>query len=314
MNSEEGVKSPRILLTGAGGQVGRELLPLLAAMGEVIAPPRAEMDLSNAHSVRAMIREVRPRWIVNPGAYTAVDKAESEPELANAVNAEAVAAMAEEACSLGAGVLHFSTDYVFDGLKQQAYTETDATSPKSVYGRTKLAGETALQESGAPHAIFRTSWVYGTHGKNFLLTMLRLAREREVLRVVADQYGSPTWSRDLARMAAGFIRAAEARSAGDELHQTMSKMGGLFHAAGAGYTTWHGFASEIVSQARKREPNVRFADVQAITTAEYPTPARRPQNSRLDCTKLEQELGWKMTDWKTSLGQVVAEIGRSAGY
>ena len=298
----------RILLTGASGQVGRELLPLLAALGSVFAPERGELDLSDADSVRAVIRQVRPRWIVNPGAYTAVDKAEIEPGLAYAVNEKAVAVMAGEAVALGAGILHFSTDYVFDGTKAEPYTECDTTAPASVYGASKLAGERALQESGAACAIFRTSWVYGAHGKNFMLTMLRLAREREVLRVVADQHGSPTWSRDLARMAAEFVRVAEARSGGGGLRETMGEIGGLYHASGGGYTTWHGFANEIVAQAREREPATRFADVQAISTSDYPTPARRPANSRLDCAKLERTLGWKMMEWKTSLREVMAEI------
>src|ERR1700733_11063982 len=177
----------RILLTGATVQVGGELLQLLAGAGEVVAPARAEMDLADAGWVGEAIRKVRPRWIVNPGAYTAVDKAESEPALAYAVNAEAVRVMGEEARAIGAGVIHFSTDYVFDGTGDVPYRETDATGPVSVYGASKLAGEKALAERGAGHFIFRTSWVYGAKGKNFLLTILKLARERERLRVVADQ-------------------------------------------------------------------------------------------------------------------------------
>lgn len=191
-----------ILVTGGSGQVGGELLKTLAPLGQVVAPSRPELDLSDADAVRDAIRSFRPRWIVNAGAYTAVDKAENEPDVAYAINHRAVKAIGEEAREIGAGVIHFSTDYVFDGTKSGPFAEEDATGPMSVYGASKLAGEQALNASGAEHAIFRTSWVYGATGKNFLLTILRLAREREVMRVVGDQHGAPTWSRDLARMTA----------------------------------------------------------------------------------------------------------------
>jgi dTDP-4-dehydrorhamnose reductase len=296
----------RILLTGATGQVGRELLETLGPLGEVIAPTRAEMDLASVASVREMIRAVRPRWIVNPGAYTAVDKAESEPELAYAINAESVRVLGEEARAIGAGVIHFSTDYVFDGSASSPYRETDATGPVSVYGKSKLAGERALAESGAQHMIFRTSWVYGARGKNFLLTILRLARERERLRVVADQYGAPTWSRDLARMTAEVIGQCEAP--GRERAAGLDDVVGVYHAAGAGETTWHGFAAEAVRLEREREPGVRFAAIEAITTTEYPTPAKRPANSRMNCERLKERFGWEMMDWKDSLRKVLAEL------
>lgn len=296
----------RIFLTGATGQVGGELLETLKPLGEVIAPARAEMDLSNAASVRETIRAVRPRWIVNPGAYTAVDKAESEPELAYAINAEAVKVMGQEARAIGAGVIHFSTDYVFDGSGGAPYREMDATRPASVYGMSKLAGERALGESGAGHMIFRTSWVYGARGKNFLLTILKLARERETLRVVADQHGAPTWSRDLARMTADVIGQCEAR--GGELEASLHDLGGVYHAAGAGETTWYGFAAEAIRLQRERKPEVRFAAIEAITTAEYPTPAKRPTNSRMDCGRLLAQFGWKMVDWQESLRKVLAEL------
>jgi dTDP-4-dehydrorhamnose reductase len=297
----------RILLTGATGQVGGELLKLLAPLGEVVAPTRAEMDLADAGSVREAIRAVRPRWIVNPGAYTAVDKAESEPGLAYAVNAEAVKAMGEEARAIGAGVIHFSTDYVFDGLGDAPYSETDATGPVSVYGASKLAGERALAESGAGHLIFRTSWVYGGVGKNFLLTILKLAREREVLRVVGDQHGAPTWSRDLARMAVQAINRCETASDVRDLAAVLSDVGGVYHAAGAGETTWYGFAAEAVRLQQGAEPGVRFAEIEAITTAEYPTPAKRPHNSRMNCSKLAERFGWRMMDWQDSLRKVLLE-------
>jgi dTDP-4-dehydrorhamnose reductase len=298
----------RILLTGVTGQVGRELLETLKPLGEVIAPARAEMDLANAASVREAIRAVRPRWIVNPGAYTTVDKAESEPELAYAINAEAVRVMGQEARAIGAGVIHFSTDYVFDGSGSAPYRETDATRPVSVYGASKLAGEEALTESGAGHMVFRTSWVYGARGKNFLLTILKLARERETLRVVADQYGAPTWSRDLARMTAEVIGQCEAEGRGRQLSTLLADIGGVYHAAGAGETTWHGFAAEAVRLQRDREPNMRFADIEAITTVEYPTPAKRPQNSRMNCEKLVERFAWTMLDWRVSLPEVLAEL------
>ena len=299
----------RILLTGSRGQVGGELLQTLAGLGEVVAPSRAEMDLSDATSLRETVRRVRPRWVVNPAAYTAVDKAEMEPEVAQAVNADAVAVLAEEALAIGAGVIHFSTDYVFDGSKAAPYVETDATNPLGVYGRTKLAGEQALAASGVPHAIFRTSWVFAATGKNFLLTILRLARERETLRIVADQHGSPTWSGDVAAMTARFIEIAErqAQAEDQELGEVMTRLGGLYHASGTGYTTWFEFAGEIVKLAREREPAVRFAEIEPITTAEFPTPARRPANSRLACRLLEERIGWKMMPWRESLGRVLPE-------
>ena len=298
----------RILLTGVTGQLGGELLKTLRPLGEVVAPMREEMDLAKAASMRETIRALRPRWIVNPAAYTAVDKAESEPELAYAINAEAVRVMAEEARTLGAGVIHFSTDYVFDGSGDAPYRETDPTGPVSVYGASKLAGERALIESGAGHTIFRTSWVYGARGKNFLLTILKLARERETLHIVADQHGAPTWARDLARMTARVVTRCEAEARGCGLATLLGEIGGLYHAAGAGETTWHGFATQAVRLLQKAEPNTRFANIEAITSAEYPTPAKRPMNSRMNCGKLMERFGWKMIDWRDSLNEVMAEL------
>jgi dTDP-4-dehydrorhamnose reductase len=307
---ERGAPPPgeRILLTGASGQVGGELLETLKSLGEVVAPARAEMDLARVASVREMIRTVRPRWIVNPGAYTAVDKAESEPELAYAINAEAVRVIGQEARAIGAGVIHFSTDYVFDGSACAPYREIDATGPVSVYGASKLAGEIALAESGAGHMVFRTSWVYGTRGKNFLLTILKLARERERLRVVADQHGAPTWSRDLARMTADVIGQCETAAQGRELADALNDAGEIYHAAGSGETTWHGFAAEAVRLQQEKEPGVRLAEIEAITTAEYPTAAKRPANSRMNCNKLKERFGWTMMDWRDSLREVLAEL------
>lgn len=307
----DGVGQARILVTGASGQVGGELVRSLAALGEVVAPGRAELDLSDEASVRAMVRQVKPRWIVNPGAYTAVDRAESEPELAYAVNTAAVRALGEEARAIGAAVVHFSTDYVFDGLGTAPYAETDAVHPASVYGASKLAGEQELARSGAAHLIFRTSWVYGATGKNFLLTILKAARERDRLRVVADQHGAPTWSRDLARMTAHVIGECERRaklSGSSGLLEQVAAVSGVYHAAGAGETTWHGFAAEAVRQQGERTPEVRLAAIDAIATAEYPTPARRPANSRLDCRKLQETFGWSMMRWEDSLHAVLAEL------
>jgi dTDP-4-dehydrorhamnose reductase len=216
--------------------------------------------------------------------------------------------MGREAKAIGAGVVHFSTDYVFEGSGREPYRETDATGPVSAYGTSKLAGETALADSGAGSLIFRTSWVYGARGKNFLLTILKLARERETLRVVDDQYGSPTWSRDLAKMTAEVIGQCEATARGRELASVLADIGGVYHAAGAGETTWYGFAAEAVRLQRERESGVWFAAIEAITTAEYPTPAKRPANSRMNCGRLREQFGWEMLDWRDSLREVLAEL------
>lgn len=298
----------RILLTGASGQVGGELLDTLKLLGEVVAPTRTSMDLADAASIRKMIQTIRPRWIVNPGAYTEVDRAESEPQLAYAVNADALKIMGEEARGIGAAVIHFSTDYVFDGLGKTPYAETDTTGPISVYGASKLAGERALSANGAGHMIFRTSWVYGVRGKNFLRTILKLARERETLRVVADQFGAPTWSRDLARMTSKIIGLCEAAAIELELQDVLKDLSGVYHAAGGGETTWYGFAAEAVRLQREREPGVPFAEIVPIATNEYPTPAKRPSNSRLQCSKLKEQFGWKMMDWQDSLHQVLLHL------
>jgi dTDP-4-dehydrorhamnose reductase len=308
MGSEKLPLRERILLTGATGQVGGELLKTLKSLGDVVAPDRTTMDLANAAAVRETIRTIRPRWIVNPGAYTAVDKAESESDLAYAINAEAVQIIGEEAYDLGAGVIHFSTDYVFDGSGTEPYVETDAVGPVSVYGASKLAGEKALAESGAGHMIFRTSWVYGAKGKNFLSTILKLARERETLKIVADQHGAPTWSRDLARMTAQVIHDCELAAQKKGLRDVLFDASGIYHAAGSGETSWFGFAAEAVQLQREREPEVRFAAVGAIQTDQYPTPAKRPSNSRLNCSKLKERFGWTMMDWQDSLREVLSEL------
>ena len=273
-----------ILITGTTGQVGGEILRLFP---DALAPTRAGLDLASESSIRAYIRQHTPRWIINPAAYTAVDKAEFEPQLAAAINAEAPRILGEEAQRIGATVLHFSTDYVFDGTKATPYVEPDPTNPVSVYGSTKLAGEQTLAATGAHHIILRTSWVYGATGKNFLLTILKLAAQRPELSIVADQTGAPTWSRDLAALTAQIIASNPTQS-------------GLYHATAQGSTTWHGFATEFL----------RLANVPTtllpIPTSAYPTPARRPLNSRLNCDKLHQTFGLQLPLWQTSLAAIMS--------
>ncbi|MGZ8293341.1 MAG: dTDP-4-dehydrorhamnose reductase [Telluria sp.] len=278
----------KILLTGASGQVGYELQRSLQGLGEVVAVDRARMDLSKLDQVRDVIRAVRPGLIVNPAAYTAVDKAESEPELARRINAEAPAVMAEEARKLGAAMVHYSTDYVFDGTKQGAYAETDPTNPINVYGATKLEGEQAVAAAGIPHLILRTSWVYGMRGKNFLLTMLRFAKERDELRIVCDQHGAPTWCRTIADTSA--LLLAQARVGGPGW---WDRHGGIYHLSSRGQTTWCGFTEAIVDIA---DLDCRITP---ISTAEYPVPALRPQNSLMDSAKLRALCA--LPDWRDAL-------------
>lgn len=289
------------MVTGASGQVGGELIHTLASLGDVIAPSRAQMDLADTGSVRTFLRETRPDWIVSAGAYTAVDKAESESDLAYRVNRDAVGAMGVEARAIGAAVLHFSTDYVFTGKGTTPWVEDDPTGPINVYGASKLAGERALMQSGATALIFRTSWVYGATGKNFIRTILKLAREKAELRIVDDQHGAPTWSRSLARLASNAITVCE-QAGGAE------KLSGIYHAADAGETTWAGFAQEAVRQFRELEPEAALANIVGIPSTEYPTPAARPQNSRLDCGKIAEAFSWKAPDWRASLKLVIAEM------
>ncbi len=304
----------RILVTGGSGQVGWSLKHTLQPLGDVHAPERGEMDLTSAASIREAIRAFKPHWIVNPAAYTAVDKAEAEPELAFAVNRSAVEVMAEEAKALGAAFIHYSTDYVFDGSSSTPYVEEDSTNPLGVYGRSKLEGEQALAASGVPHLIFRTSWVYGSRGKNFLLTILKLAREREELRIVADQHGAPTWCGDLARITAEAMLALQATSHAQCLPaaEVLAPLSGIYHACNGGETTWYGFAAEAVRQMRlQSQPNqstAAYARLVPITTAEYPTPAKRPQSSRLDCGKLRRRLDVSMLDWQPALSRALSEL------
>ena len=277
----------KILLTGTTGQVGWELRRALMPLGEIIAPDRYALDLVNPDSIRAMIRNVQPDVIVNPAAYTAVDKAESEPELAMAINSIAPGIMAEEALRLRAVMIHYSTDYVFDGQKTTPYTEQDPTNPLGVYGKTKLAGEQAIQAVGGAHLILRTSWVYSRMGKNFLLTMLRLARERQELKVVNDQIGAPTWSRSIAEMTAAIMFTDLDR---------WQDFNGIYHLSASGKTNWYEFAKEILANDPDRSKQI-IEQLIPITTAEYPTPAQRPAYSLLDCSKLIDRFQLHLPNW-----------------
>lgn len=277
----------RILLTGATGQLGHALAGLLSAH-EVFAPSRSECDLSDANSVREAVRAARPELIINPAAYTAVDKAEQEPVLARAINAIAPAVLADEARRRGVPLIHFSTDYVFSGDAAAPYTEAHPTNPINVYGQTKLEGEHAIQASGCAHLILRTSWVYSRHGRNFLLTIERLARERDRLTIVADQRGTPNWARELARATVALSEIDR-----DEL----SARSGIYHLSGKGETTWHGFAKAIVASIRLDHR----VEVAPIATTDYPTPARRPAYSVLDASKFESAFGIVLPDWEVPL-------------
>lgn len=279
----------KVLLTGSTGQVGYELARSLQGVGDVVAVDRNVMDLSNLDQVREVIRSVKPQLIVNPAAYTAVDKAESESELAYRINAEAPGVMAEEAKKLGAALVHYSTDYVFDGSQPSARVEDDAVGPLSVYGASKLAGEQAIAAAGIPHLIFRTSWVYGMRGKNFLLTMLRLAKERDELRVVADQHGAPTWSRTIADTTAQVLSQAHAGG-----NAWWDQNSGIYHLSAQGQTTWHAFTQAIIEEAGLS------CNVLPITTADYPTPAKRPQYSVMSSERLMTRF-CHLPDWKTAL-------------
>ena len=282
----------RILLTGVNGQVGWELQRTLAPLGEVIAADRGMLDLADTASIRRGVDAIAPDLIVNPAAYTAVDKAESESELAHAINATAPGELAQAAAARGIPLVHFSTDYVFDGRKSGAYTEADVPNPLGVYGASKLAGEQAVLAAGIPHLILRTSWVYGLRGRNFLLTMQRLARERDSLAVVDDQFGAPTWSRLIAEATALVIARWLDRSG-----QTATS--GIYHLTCDGRTSWHGFTAAIL--AHLAQTDEKLARLTAIPTAGYPTPAARPANSQLNSDKLAATFGVRLPDWESAL-------------
>lgn len=291
-----------ILLTGADGQVGWELRRALAPLGRVVALRRADADLADVDALRAAVRDARPALVVNAAAYTAVDAAEHDRDLAFRVNADAPAVLAEEAARLGAPIVHYSTDYVFDGAKGAPYVEDDPTAPQSAYGESKLAGERAVAAACPAHLVLRTSWVYASRGRNFLLTMLRLAHERDELRVVADQHGVPTPARLVADVTAAAL-ARHATAGGFAL----APVAGTYHVAARGATTWHEFAEAIVAQDPHRAAQ-RCRAVVPIATADYPTPARRPAHAVLDPSRLEAAFGLRMPAWRPQLAMVMEEL------
>jgi dTDP-4-dehydrorhamnose reductase len=291
-----------ILLTGANGQVGWELQRSLAPLGKVVALTREQLDLGSPDAIRAALRQHRPDIIVNPAAYTAVDKAESEPALAQAVNGTAPGILAEEAKLSDALLVHYSTDYVFDGGKAAPYVEQDMPNPQSVYGKTKLAGEQAIQAVGGRHLILRTSWVYGVHGGNFVKTVLRLARERDAMRIVNDQFGAPTWARLLAQCTSNILQQLMVRPNDDQL--------GLYHLTAAGSTSWYDYAQEIVRLARLHDGALRDKplSIQGIPTREYPLPAPRPANSVLATDKICSAFGLSLPLWQEDLATCISEF------
>ncbi len=294
----------KILLLGKNGQVGWELQRSLAPLGNVIALDSGSQDycgdFTNLQGLAETIRKIRPDVIVNAAAYTAVDKAESEPELVQAINADAVAVLAQEAKLLDAWLIHYSTDYVFAGDGTVPWQETDATGPLSVYGVTKLAGEQAIQNSGCKHLIFRTSWVYGARGNNFAKTMLRLAKERDSLTVINDQVGAPTGADLLADVTAHAIRIVHKQP----------ELSGLYHLVAAGETSWHGYASFVIDTAQKMGQNLQAtaASISPVPTSAFPTPAKRPGNSRLDTHKLQANFALTLPPWQTGVARMLTEF------
>ncbi len=281
----------RILLTGVNGQIGWELRRSLAPLGQVFAMDSKTLDLTDADAIRAKVRDIAPCIIVNPAAYTAVDKAESEPERARLVNAVAPAVLAEAGGECGAVLVHYSTDYVFDGRKKTPYLEDDVTHPLNVYGATKLEGEAAIRASGVRHLILRTSWVYGARGSNFLLTMQRLMQERSELRIVDDQIGAPTWSRMIAEATALILAQCLSPARGADRPEPW----GTYHLTCDGETSWYGFAAAIA------ELGGYPTRLTPIPSSDYPTPARRPANSRLDNGKLARVFGLRLPHWHEAL-------------
>ncbi|RIJ07358.1 dTDP-4-dehydrorhamnose reductase [Pseudomonas sp. 91RF] len=292
-----------ILLLGKNGQVGWELQRSLAPLGQLIALDRHPVDglsgdLSDLDGLRATIRQVRPDIIVNAAAYTAVDKAETETELADRVNGQATQVLAEEAATLGAWLVHYSTDYVFSGQGSTAWKESDAVAPVNHYGASKLAGERAIIDSGCKHLIFRTSWVYGARGNNFAKTMLRLAKDRESLNVIADQIGAPT--------GADLIADVTALALGQALQRP--ELAGLYHLAAGGEISWHGYASHVIAFAKANGEELAVTSISPIDTTAYPTPARRPLNSRLNTQKLRANFSLHLPDWQSGVTRMLMEV------
>ncbi|MBW4684012.1 MAG: dTDP-4-dehydrorhamnose reductase [Komarekiella atlantica HA4396-MV6] len=292
----------KILLTGVTGQVGWELQRTLITLGEVISVGRCQMDLAQLNTIRRIIREVQPDLIINPAAYTAVDQAESEPDLVMAINSIAPGAIAEEAKRLGAAMIHYSTDYVFDGLNTTPYTEADKPNPQNVYGMTKLAGEQAIMAVGVPYLILRTSWIYGLRGKNFLLTMQKLAQEREEIRVVNNQIGAPTWSRLIAEATAQILSQARQNVSG-----FIASKSGIYHLTANGQTSWYGFAKAIFDHNFQQSER-KLQRLIAITSKEYPTAASRPAYSLLNSEKLYNTFGLILPEWQKSLELMLTDI------
>ncbi|CRM00394.1 MULTISPECIES: dTDP-4-dehydrorhamnose reductase [Pseudomonas] len=285
----------KILITGQHGQVSQALQQRLQGLGELVVLGRDQLDLANAEQIRQQVRAHRPDLIINAAAHTAVDQAESEPDAAFAINAIAPGILAEEAKALGIPLIHYSTDYVFDGSKPAPYTENDTPNPLGVYGQSKLAGELAIAAVGGKYLILRTSWVYSSHGKNFLLTMQRLLQEKPQMRIVADQIGAPTWAGTIADSTRALIERWQAGDAGEW---------GVYHLTAQGETSWFGFAEAIGEQLRAE--GKPCAELEAIPSSAYPTPARRPLNSRLDCSRLQQQWHVSQPQWQDALHECLA--------
>lgn len=312
-------KPARILITGCNGQVGFELRRALAPLGAITAVDVSDCDLGDEAAVRRTVREVAPQIIVNPAAYTAVDRAESEPELAHAINARAPQIFAEEAARLGALMVQYSTDYVFDGSSSGFHSESDQPNPINAYGRSKLAGERAVAASGADFLTLRTSWVIGAHGANFAKTILRLAAQRDRLQVVADQWGAPTSAALVADVSAQllgqYLRTARAAgAAGRDSAGRIDFPFGLYHLAAGGETNWHELAQTVVRTALAAGRDLRLMPeaIEAITTEQYPAAARRGPNSRLDTSALRSTFGLVLPDWRVGIAQVLAQILEAA--
>ena len=304
---------PGILLFGADGQVGWELRRSLGEIRKVLPLTRLLVDLGDAPSIRAAIRDMQPDAIVNAAAYTAVDKAETEQDLAFAINARAPAVMAEAAQAAGIPLIHYSSDYVYNGRKAGKYVESDATDPQSAYAHSKLAGDAAVLASGAKAVILRTSWVYAARGANFLKTMLRLGHERDSLRVVSDQIGAPTSAELLADVTAKVLLHIFSRKTSEDngtLLASSEAPYGVYHCAPAGETSWHGDAVFVISEARKLGVELKLAPehIEAITTEQYPLPAPRPKNSRLDCSKLERTFALQLPPWQLHVSRTLKEL------